>query len=1364
MALMFVLMMMALLMVLVLAIVQFSRSETKSASVVTQITEVRTLADLPTNLVMGQIRDATSGLGKTKTWASQPGMIRVFGTEKDGTTGRAKLTGAWKLYSSGQMVAGADFDAAAESAAMTGWHTRPATFSDLNAPVVKPLPGGAFRKVYPIFDPAAVGLIDGVSLDATTVSPTPQQPAPMPVRWLYVLRDGRFTVPVKEENGVAQFDAAVVSRENPLVGRVAFWTDDESCKVNINTASEGTPWDVPRSTSWTDRNYAAYVPVQNEFQRFPGHPATTCLSTVLGAFDDRFKWKDPALDANGVIKNTAFVSYLDSIYSITPRTNHGTPDNNTQGGSSKVNTSLAATLSGMPVKQERLFVSVDELFYDPQRVRSASTASAAPLSADELQMARFYLTAHSRAPETNLWNRPRVSLWPAHDAATAPQTAKDKLLAFCAKIGGRQVAWKRASMWTSATSPGSSQDPAADFTLAPNQVLFRYLQRITGQAVPGFGDDTFVSKYGENNRNQILFQIFDMQRWGLNSWCANFDPGTSKIDNKQSYFYLPPRAYTGKNGSYIGEAAASPAVATALPDNAQLPSAAPGQTAALKAFGRFPTIVEAAVVFMATEVADKDGKPVTAASTGTPLDVENNLTKAKTPDGWADKTTKMRAYIILQPFSAAIGMPPYTANIRYKIKGLENWVIDGKPIFPAGIQNAVNRAWRPAGAASENAHATAYTGLHAQFLKAGSGDKVAGQSKEDDNYPFVSNEIDVSKLTTFDFPGAAASTIKIELYSGFGTINSTPLQTIEMEFPKTTLRVPKMGFNPTLMPNPKPSVPQTSFMAFNERIKAGNLRNQLIGYGDTVRSVVVDVAGPSKGDYRHIAALPFVPKTYFKPHPRYFSNPSSTKTNDHINPAASYWDEAQSLRYAANNFQGHYGRTHIRSGLGANGGQQHIWQASGYVFNASGNAVTKPYGLVKDVAYWQDCQPACPILLDGAMNADSRPGDWDNGIGRIEDGPYINKPDEGGQEVGGNGYYSRGGFTEEKGRNYAPNRQISSAIAFGSLPSGIHPTPASQTSSVPRPWQTLLFCPNPPSRVTASTNPPTELDHFGFKSPRDHLLLDLFWMPVVEPYAISEPASTAGKINMNYQMMPFTHITRATGLHAAMRSVRITALPAAMAWASNANPSGASTPQKQFCYKAFLDADNLKFDTNYHVNMTETLQGFQARFGSGDLFHSASEICDLFLVPEPIAGHSYISSNNRTGKTLSKPSQKPKIGDMISWWNGDPQQPDDGMKLTGDNTRESPYNQLYPRLTTRSNVFQVHYRVQALKKARSTPVTVWDEKKDRVGAEQRGSVVLERYIDPNDAALPDFVANPDADGALDDHYRFRIIRSKIFAP
>jgi len=37
-------------------------------------------------------------------------------------------------------------------------------------------------------------------------------------------------------------------------------------------------------------------------------------------------------------------------------------------------------------------------------------------------------------------------------------------------------------------------------------------------------------------------------------------------------------------------------------------------------------------------------------------------------------------------------------------------------------------------------------------------------------------------------------------------------------------------------------------------------------------------------------------------------------------------------------------------------------------------------------------------------------------------------------------------------------------------------------------------------------------------------------MPVVEPYAISEPFSTAGKVNMNYQIAPFNYITRNTAL------------------------------------------------------------------------------------------------------------------------------------------------------------------------------------------------------------------------------------------
>ncbi len=76
-----------------------------------------------------------------------------------------------------------------------------------------------------------------------------------------------------------------------------------------------------------------------------------------------------------------------------------------------------------------------------------------------------------------------------------------------------------------------------------------------------------------------------------------------------------------------------------------------------------------------------------------------------------------------------------------------------------------------------------------------------------------------------------------------------------------------------------------------------------------------------------------------------------------------------------------------------------------------------------------------------------------------------------------------------------------------------------------RPWQTLLFCPNPASEAnnsgapihpgfgwtaSAATNAPP------YKIPPDHALLDFFTMPIVQPYAISEPFSTAGKVNMNY--------------------------------------------------------------------------------------------------------------------------------------------------------------------------------------------------------------------------------------------------------
>src|SRR5690606_36723324 len=105
--------------------------------------------------------------------------------------------------------------------------------------------------------------------------------------WLYVHEDGTVT--------------SDPSTGKPYL-RVAFWTDDESSKINLNTASASTTesyWDLPRTAHRDDRDLFAWKqPVENEFNRYPGHPATVNLSTVSPAATvqalieaaPRYKW------------------------------------------------------------------------------------------------------------------------------------------------------------------------------------------------------------------------------------------------------------------------------------------------------------------------------------------------------------------------------------------------------------------------------------------------------------------------------------------------------------------------------------------------------------------------------------------------------------------------------------------------------------------------------------------------------------------------------------------------------------------------------------------------------------------------------------------------------------------------------------------------------------------------------------------------------------------------------------------------------------------------------------------------------------------------------------------------------------------
>jgi hypothetical protein len=114
---------------------------------------------------------------------------------------------------------------------------------------------------------------------------------------------------------------------------------------------------------------------------------------------------------------------------------------------------------------------------------------------------------------------------------------------------------------------------------------------------------------------------------------------------------------------------------------------------------------------------------------------------------------------------------------------------------------------------------------------------------------------------------------------------------------------------------------------------------------------------------------------------------------------------------------------------------------------------------------------------------------------------------------------------------------------------------------------------------------------------------------------------------------------------------------------------------------------------------------------------------------------------------------------MTNWWQS--------YNYTGDNTKERPYARIYPKLTTKSNVYTVHYMVQVLKQVSPrTSWTTWSDTKDKVLATYRGATTIERYVNPRDpisdytkVSLPLQSSDPNALP-----YKFRIIGERRFNP
>ena len=282
-ALILVLMLVVLTTIIILAFFLSTQSELKLTRATVAGQNSQQLADIAVQSVIAQIQTATTQ-GPAVAWASQPGMIRTYdNSSHTGSNGSGTALGWYKLYSTATNVVANVSESLPNL--QTDLPTQPwatagsanyGVFTDVNSPVYA---SDGQTLEYPIVNPAsatsiataagtpanevlgfdiATGSVTGYTAGSTAgsnASPT-NNPAAMPVRWLYVLSTGTL-VPGYATATPGVVSVAGASKANPIVGRVAYWTDDESSKLNVNTAADGTYFDQPRFQSGPPQSTAA---------------------------------------------------------------------------------------------------------------------------------------------------------------------------------------------------------------------------------------------------------------------------------------------------------------------------------------------------------------------------------------------------------------------------------------------------------------------------------------------------------------------------------------------------------------------------------------------------------------------------------------------------------------------------------------------------------------------------------------------------------------------------------------------------------------------------------------------------------------------------------------------------------------------------------------------------------------------------------------------------------------------------------------------------------------------------------------------------------------------------------------------------
>jgi|GEM_PF-1160304 len=1189
------------------------------------------LAQLAVDRVRNLLADATTGgTGSVadEVWVSQPGMVRVYNQA-------GELDRALKLYSStGERVS----DAEELAASVTGdvpsnWAARPREYVDINAP--------SSGNEYPILAPGTEAQAEGVALpDGVT----------MPVRWWYVKKDGSFSPDADGE----------------VVGRVAWWTDDETAKLNVNTATEGSWYSPPfneREIRDMPREGTApsvpYAPTTHEYNTMPGHPAATSLSVAMrsGVFPASYTDKQVA---RWLIEGSPHVRF-------------GGTEGMTRNSMQRYDTRFFPGFVPSEMGLSSFYPSIDDYFQANRERGGFLTPEGLP---EIIGKARFVLTARSAGANLNPFGKPRVTLWPLPEQA-AQRTAFDEKVRLASTYAGKEYFFIRRNPTSQTAANGGALSGNADFNLSRNrELLDTYLIGETAgaganrRAIPGYpGSDHFGNKYGTADWRYTLMGIFDFirmtnlmdaSRSGLPGATAVIPGSSGGAYNNGAVTYThndqtdPGRNMGGDKPERVG---------LVVPTYVNI---------SRQGFGRHPVITESAIHLF------KISEDATTVQIGIAFYFELATPVIGYPAMYPVTTLRKRGGNFA--IHLKVGPEGETDSALHDERTVAFDGVGDLTSFPVN-----GKGWK---------HILRIGGIHgmAHFLSpeenfywsGGAGEPTGTRAESYAWYRSVSFPRDRWNQDPQPVMKMEAFTAALNLLVGGQTV-----QEYTFDFPATAFPLPD-GPARSFARRLVESETATTYNDEDGKFENYQPSPQVTRPLDVVRSLEL-----RDGDLRVLAFGRQISASQFVPHAGYHD----TGRRQGHNLRAHAWK--QYAFSAAETVQGRWFPDLVQAPPArVHGSIDNLWALRGTYDFPSSFANGFPEGR------WARDLTSGPLFNIRADEA-----------GVVQDGPWIIKANE----ISVAQSFKSAHVPVMVREYFTPYLQVPSPVALGTLPTGVDTSLRATTRAASRPWQTLLFAPNP-------IGPADGTPHPGLVAPKDHLLLNFFQMPVVDPYLLTTPGSSYGQVNLNQQVIPFTSITRTTGLHGLLKGMEMHAI---------ADGQVGST---SFDYKT---SGNANAKIRMPVDREETVKEFVKRYaldGGLNVYRYPSEVCEVFMVPKVPPGHPFF------------PTQ-PTADTIESWWAG--------YRITGDNLRELPYGYLYPRVTTQSNSYRVHIIAQSLSPAFSRNPDSPDGGEKYVTGQWRGSMKLERFLDSDKVADAGIGLNPDRQSLLP-CFSLRVLETRVF--